>query len=241
MKREYIVIGILILIIFLILGIAGNYYLKVKEQNGIIQLKDRSIESYRSDLGQTITKVQVTLLELNALKEVNTKQDSTLARMKALYEEEQSLNKKLNSMIAFNNRIIAKYSDSLNNVITSYDSTVNNGVIYYYPTYTRDLDMFDNWITGKLSIGKNIFDIDLSVNSKYDIYTYRERDNIFSKYKLYTNVKLHNPYETTDDLIVINEDNSRSRFNVSVFSGVVFTNKVQFGIGIGIGYTLFTF
>jgi hypothetical protein len=103
--------------------------------------------------------------------------------------------------------------------------------------------MFDNWITGYISLGKNTSEIDIKVNSKYDVTTYRKRDNLFSKYKLYTNVKLYNPYETTEDLLIINDDIKRKRFNVSVFVGPIITDNlnIKIGVGLGLGYTIFEF
>ncbi len=241
MKKEYIIISVLIFIILILGGLTVYWQDEAKSKQGIIDVKDRSIEVYRNDLGQAINKVQTSLIQIEDLKELNVKKDSNLKRVKDLYEQEQSINKRLNSIIVFNNSIIAKYSDSISNIISSIDTVNDNGNIYLYPLYDRKLDMFDNWIVGSLSIGKNKFNIDISINSKYDIHTYRKRDNLFSKYKLYTELKLYNPYETTTDFISVTDDNKRNRFNVSVFTGVVITNKIQFGVGLGVGYTLFTF
>ncbi|MBC8147588.1 MAG: hypothetical protein H8E98_06340, partial [Bacteroidetes bacterium] len=116
-----------------------------------------------------------------------------------------------------------------------------------YPIYNRNIDMFDDWITGDIKLGYSVFDINIKTKSEYEIVIGRERKNIFSRYKSYAQVTNLNPYDYTETMRVYSKSEpKKDRFNISIFVGygagvhkstVILTPL----LGIGVGYRLISF
>jgi len=202
----------------------------------------------RNDLNQEVSKTSV--LEARNEKtilELQTK-DKSIIHLQNVIRNEKSINKELRTAIILSNGIIASYQDSLQNTITGYESIIDSlGNVVEYPIYNRDIDMFNDWVTGHVKLGYSLFDINIQTKSEYEIIIGRERKNIFKKYKSYAQVTNLNPYDYTETVRVYSKtEPKKDRFNISIFvGGGIGYHKSAFiltpMLGIGVGYRLLSF
>ena len=242
-----VVIGLLIgaiISLTIYFSMQNNY----KELENLYTAANDTLVITRNDLNQEVAKTSVlearnekTILELQI-------KDKDIIHLQNVIRNEKSINKQLEQAIILKNGIIATYQDSLHNTISGYQSIIDSlGNVVQYPIYNRNIDMFDDWITGYIKLGYSVFDINIKTKSEYEIVIGRERKNIFSRYKSYAQVTNLNPYDYTETIRVYSKSEpKKDRFNISIFVGygagvhkstVILTPL----LGIGVGYRLISF
>ncbi len=244
-KLIFIIILLSLLLIGCTMIMLDTNSKRIKIQNEIKNLKlkyDSTFVTYYDSEKILNVKLEVLTIENFKNLKVISDKDEIIKRLDKTIKTFQTNNSKLESALIISNLTTIRYSDSLRNTISHYDSILENNIITIYPTYNKDINMFDNWITGNVKLGYNTSDINLNIRSEYDIVLYKERDNIFSKYKLYANCRILNPYDQTKDFVVISKDMKPKRFNISVSGGYgVYPFGHSTFIGITTGLTLITF
>jgi len=234
---------VLLILVAIIIVLGYMLYQRIdSNQNltNVIATNDRTITNYVDENNKLNSRVGVlTLTNSEVLKDLNTK-DSMLKRMQETAKSLEHRNKQLLAIVNTTNNILIQYEDSIVNLVTTLDTIISNGITYVYPTYTKDIDMYDDWITGSVTLGRQTTIFDISIKSEYDISIFKERKNIFSKYETFANIKVNNPYDTTEDFVVFYKDEKKTRFNVSVSTGfdIIFRQPI---FGITVGYTLIEF
>jgi hypothetical protein len=191
-----------------------------------------------------ILNAKVNILTTENFNNINiiSNQKEIIERLNNTIKDFENKNSKLITALIISNSINITYKDSIQNIIIYYDSILENNIVTIYPTYSKDIDMFEDWITGNIKLGYKTSDINLNIRSEYDISLYRQRKNIFSKYELYANCKVLNPYDKTTDFLVVSKDELRKRFNISLSTGYgVYPFGHSVFIGITGGMTLITF
>ena len=239
------VITVAIIIILIIVGI-----FLVREFNRVIDNRTNIINNQNIILADTIEYyidndsnrvAKIRVLETTSVKQLNeiTTNNKSIKELQKLVSSYKGINKKLTSAIIFKNTIIASYTDSIQNLITGSQVVSNDSNSYVYPTYSREIDMFNGWITGNIELGYSITNFSINTNSRYDITMGQERHGIFSKYQTYAIIVNHNPYETTKDAKVYSKLKTDRRWGLVTSIGYGVSNG-GFGtcISIGIGYTL---
>lgn len=190
-----LIIAILILI-FMIFRLRDTSMKIIQDNTNIINNLNSELVVTRNEHNQEVAKREsLVLTNSDLLMSIKSKDEAILylQRQVSKYESE---NKKLNSVVVALTETVVKYSDSLANVIVG-DTIINN---ITYHTYERELDMFDNWITGSVMIGYNKFSADLSIKNRYSVAMYEEKQGLFKPRKTFVEIVNDNPYTSTQDI-----------------------------------------
>ena len=198
-------IAIYVVGFLLILTMTSGVYLYTKLTKANDRLEDyknlnESLKSEliitRNDLGQEEAKRESLVLHnSDVLLKLQTS-DSTIIRLQNLVRRYEREKKELNNAIVFLTNTVNIYRDSMQNQVVS---TVMKGDTVYH-TYKRDINMMGKWITGKVELGINNFEIDLKVHNIYEIATYSERNGFLKPKIHYVKITNLNPYTSVQDL-----------------------------------------
>jgi len=233
-----------VLIILTIIFLTGmlKYKSTINDLTELQTLTTNELTIYKDENSKLIYTNSV--LELDNFKHLENikSNDSTVQRLRQLIKKEKNINSQLQGLILLQSQTQLAYKDSIENLIVSYDSIIKDGVVHHYPTYSRKVDMFNNWITGNIELGKSKFDINLQVKSDYDIILIKERKNIFKPYEYKIKVSNLNPYVTTGGITTVQKKVKKDRYNISISGGYGMGKDGFTGfVGITGGYSIITF
>lgn len=216
--KNYVIVILCLIIIALYVGITKNKN-RVEDANSIITQLNSDLSVVRNSLGQEISsRESLQLLNTTLLLDLKSK-DYTIQKLQELVAAKRKENKDLNSAIIILNNTLVNYEDSVLNFISDTVIIDNED----YPTYKRNIDNFDKWITGSVELGITKFNIDLSIYNEYGVSLYSEKKGLFKPRKNYVEVINFNPYTSTSDIRnfeVKPKENKKGPFIVGFVAGV---------------------
>lgn len=192
----------LLIVILIIIMIALIGWTKVIKRNNDIKEIQNFFDVTKAELIRTTNSLNQETVKREALVLGNTEllrnldsRDSTIRFLQNTVARYENDNKRLRNVVVVLTNTIAVYEDSIKNTIVDM-ITINDTI---FPTYRRDINMFDHWITGSVELGINKFNINQTVYNKYSVTSYTEKQGLFKRPTLYVEIHNENPYTTVID------------------------------------------
>jgi hypothetical protein len=190
------------LIIVIILLLFSSYYLynrsrtTIDNYKNIIDIISSDLTITKNTLNQEVAKRKSLNLQNTSLLLMIDSKDSTIQYLQSVIKDYEKENKRLSSVVVILSKTVIQYKDSIQNIVV--DSIIVDNTVY--PTYSRELDIFNNWITGTVTLGLKTFDADITVRNDYSVALYTEKKNLFSPRETYVEIINKNPYTSVSDI-----------------------------------------